>query len=83
MQRFLLIASWDSGGAVIMPGNEFVERATAIARTDAASLSSDNLPITRADAGVAEQITITVLPKRMAIFQLACQEVLQPILTYL
>ena len=65
-----------------MPDNDFVERATAIARTDSASLSSDNLAITRPDAGVTKQITITVLPTGMATVQPACEDVLRPILTY-
>ena len=65
-----------------MPDNDFVERATAIARTDAASLSSGNLAITRPDAGVTKQITISVLPTGMATVQPACEDVLRPILTY-
>ena len=65
-----------------MPDHEFVVRATANARTDAASLSTDNRPISRPDAGVTEQITITVLPNGIAIVQPACEDVLQPILTY-
>lgn len=65
-----------------MPDHEFVERATAYARTDAASLSTDNRPISRPDAGVTERISITVRLSGIAIVQPACEDVLQPLLTY-
>lgn len=65
-----------------MHDTDFVDRARTIFRPDAASLGSENLSITSPDAGVADQITITVLPGGMAIVQPACEDVLRPILTY-
>ena len=65
-----------------MLDTDFVDRARAIVRPDAASLGADNLSITSPDAGVVDQITITVLPTGMAIVEPACEDVLRPILTY-
>ena len=65
-----------------MLDTDFVDRARAISRPDAASLGADNLPATRPDAGVTDQITITVSSTGMAIVQPACEDVLRPILTY-
>ncbi len=65
-----------------MLDTDFVHQARVFARSDAASLSSDSQTNTRPDEGVADQITITVLPTGMAIVQPACEDVLRPILTY-